>query len=342
MNPRGLLLALLLGFLSLGCTREASVVRRLPEAVRPDAARVVEGNTAFACNLYQRLRGGPGNLFLSPFSISLALAMTYGGARGTTESEMATVLHFPLGQERLHPVFHELLRSVDAGAASSGNRLDVANRLWGQSGHGFLPAYLALTRDQYEAKLDTVDFARHAEPSRALINAWVEEKTRQKIKGLLPPGSLDPNTALVLTNAIYFKGEWLTRFDAGQTRPGAFHVSPTQTVTVPMMRQTAKVAMGYAAGARALELPYAGRNLSMIILLPGLGAIGWLIAGRPLRVVLLGTVSKATGTWLWSWANQGFAPMLPAIAPVRRAAEMAGSWGLWELGEPQFSLRSFG
>lgn len=244
------------------------VIRRLPEPVHVEAAQVVEGNNAFALDLYRQLRSEPGNLFLSPFSISTAFAMTYAGARGATEREMSEVLHFPLDQERLHPVFHELLNSLNTGVGLEGYRLDVANRLWGQTGFGFLPAYLTLTRDLYEAGLETVDFLRETEVARTRINAWVEEKTQQKIKNLIPMGVLSPATVLVLTNAIYFKGQWQSQFDSRLTRDDLFHVSAARTVTVPLMHRKAEVGTARAPGVELLELPYRGRDLSMLILLP--------------------------------------------------------------------------
>lgn len=244
------------------------VVRQLPESVRAEASQVVEGNNKFALDLYRQLSGADGNLFLSPFSISTAFAMTYAGARTTTESEMSAVFHFPLDQDRLHPVFHELLASLNTGIGLDGYRMDVANRLWGQQGFGFLTAYLTLTREQYGAELETMDFAGDADASRQRINAWVEEQTQQKIKDLLPPGSVGSATRLVLTNAIYFKGKWQSQFDPKETRDALFHLSPTETVTVPLMHLNAEMAVGYGKGLSILELPYSGRDLSMLILLP--------------------------------------------------------------------------
>jgi serpin B len=177
------------------------VVRQLPEPVRAEAAEVVAGNTAFALDLYRGVSGQPGNLFLSPFSISTAFAMTYGGARGATESEMSAVLHFPFEQARLHPVFHELLKSLDTGIGLDGYRLDVANRLWGRADYAFLPEYLTLTREQYAAELATVDFAGQPEAARAQINAVEEDAAEDP-----PAAAVQPSSALVLTNAIYFKG----------------------------------------------------------------------------------------------------------------------------------------
>ncbi len=248
------------------------VERQLPEEFRGEASDLVRGNNTFALDLYHRLaKVDDGNLFLSPFSISTAFAMTYGGARGETESEMAAVFRFPLDQDRLHPVFGALLTSLDTGMGFDGYRLNLANRLFGQEGYGFLDAYLALTRDHYAAYLERLDFGADPEGSRRHINTWVEDRTEDRIKDLLPENSITPNTTLVLTNAIYFKGNWAARFDAAKTEDAPFHVAAGNDVTVPIMHQKQTFAVGYAQGVKLLELPYQGRDLSMIVLLPSAG-----------------------------------------------------------------------
>src|SRR5262245_46939518 len=165
---------------------------------------VVHGNNQFAVDLYARLREQPGNLFLSPASISTALAMTYAGARGQTAEQMAGVLHFPAHQEKLHEAFAAIQRGLNDAGAKGGYRLSLANRLWGQRGDHFHADFLAITRDGYGAELAPVDFARQPEEARRSINSWVEARTEARIKDLMPPGVLDNRTRLVLTNAIYF------------------------------------------------------------------------------------------------------------------------------------------
>ena len=241
--------------------------RQLPEGMQAAAATVTDGNNRFALDLYQVLRKNEGNLFYSPFSISTAFAMTYAGARGATEKEMAGALHFTLDQEQLHEAFGALITSLDTGAGFDGYRLNVANRLWGQAGFVLLPEFLEVGRAHYGAELAQLDFASSQNATRT-INSWVEENTAGKIQNLIPPGVLDQYTRLVLTNAIYFKGLWLSQFDEDKTQDRDFHVDPTRTVTVSMMQQSGKFPLGRGEGLRILELAYQTEDLSMLFILP--------------------------------------------------------------------------
>ncbi len=177
-----------------------------------DLKTVVKGNNAFGFDLYQELKAKDGNLFFSPYSISTALAMTYAGAGGQTEKEMAQVLHFSLEQQQLHSSFSKLQSELNAIENKGHIQLSIANSLWAQQGYHFLESFLKLNKEYYGAGLNFVDFAKKTEDARKTINLWVENKTQQKIKDLIKPGSLDPLTRLVLANAIYFKGDWLSQF----------------------------------------------------------------------------------------------------------------------------------
>jgi serpin B len=230
---------------------------------------VAEDGNRFALDLYGRLRAGQSdNLFFSPGSLSTALAMTYAGARGETASQMAKVLHFTLPQEKLHPAFGDLRRYWDVKGEESGYRLSVANRLWGQQGFHFLPGFLAVTREHYGAELAQVDFARGTEPARQRINAWVQEQTHGKIQDLIPPGVLDAMTRLVLTNAIYFKGEWTERFRKELTQVAPFRISARQQTDVPLMYRQDDFRYSAGDGLKALELPYGKGDLAILVLLP--------------------------------------------------------------------------
>jgi serpin B len=238
------------------------------EPAAPTGA-VVQGNNAFALALYAKLREEEkDNLFVSPYSISTALAMTYAGAKGETAAEMAEVLHFTVPQEQLHPAFAALAAKLHGDIKKEGYQLRIANRLWGQAGSHFLPAFLQTTRDCYRAELAQVDFARSTEAVRKTINTWIEEKTEKKIKDLIARGVLSPTTQLVLTNAIYFKGDWQRKFEAKSTRDAPFLLTPQKKVMAPMMRQTGRFAYGVAGEVQVLELPYVGKDLSMLVLLP--------------------------------------------------------------------------
>jgi serpin B len=235
----------------------------------PDVAAVVQGDTQFALELYARLRGREGNLFFSPYSISTALAMTYAGARGETAEQMAKTLHFTLPGEKLHPAMGVLIRQInDTENPKRGYQLSTANALWGQKGFDFREPFLALNRKDYGAALKEVDFARATEQARKEINAWVEKETHDKIKELLKPGVLDPDTLLVLTNAIYFKGKWNSEFKKDLTKDAPFTTAAGGKVNVPLMRQQGDFRYAETPELQALELPYVGKELSMLVLLP--------------------------------------------------------------------------
>lgn len=233
---------------------------------RTDIATVLKGNQLFALDLYAQLRQQKGNLFVSPYSISTAMAMTYVGARGDTAAQIAKVFHFTLSQERLHPAFAALITSQ---YVNYGSQLSTANRLWGQKGDSFLPPFVKTTSDYYRAGLQEVDFARATEESRRTINLWVTQKTQDKIQDLLPEGTITSSTEFVLTNAIYFKANWKMSFDKSLTEEKPFNVTATQQVQVPMMHHKREY-FGYARldKLQVLELPYVGERLSMVILLP--------------------------------------------------------------------------
>jgi serpin B len=251
-----------------------------PDASTADTSDLVLGNTAFALDLYQAVREGQDNLFYSPYSISLALAMTYAGARGETERQMADTLHFSLSQDRLHPAFNGLdlaLASRGEGAEGKdegGFRLNIVNALWGQEGYAFLPDFLDLLAENYGAGLRLVDFEGDAESSRVAINDWVEDQTEGRIEDLIRRGLLNELTRLVLTNAIYFNAAWSEPFEPDQTEDGVFHLPDSGQVTVPMMRHVTSYGYAEGPGFQAVELPYDGRELSMVVLLPAEGRFG--------------------------------------------------------------------
>lgn len=233
-----------------------------------DPTKVVQGNNEFACTLYAKLAAADGNLFFSPYSISNALAMTYGGARGNTAKEMAATLHFGGDQAQFHPAFGELVRRIQSEDKKRKYQLRVANRLWGQKDFGFVPEFLTASRQHYGAGLEELDFIQATEQARQTINAWVEKQTQDKIKELLKPGILDNLTRLVLTNAVYFKAAWIEPFNVASTKPGDFLVDGVKKASVPMMHKSQRTRFLDTGTFAALELPYEQRDLSMIVLLP--------------------------------------------------------------------------
>jgi serpin B len=260
-----------------GVARSAKQRVTSPDVAGPDLAELVDGNSAFAFDLYQILREGRENVFYSPYSISVALAMTYAGAQGETERQMADALRFALSQDRLHPSFNgldlELARRGKGaeGKDEEGFRLNVVNAIWGQEGYPFLPEFLDVLAENYGAGLRVLDFENAPEESRVTINDWVSEQTEDRIEDLIPQGVIDALTRLVLTNAIYFNAAWDNPFEPGLTEDGTFHLPDGGEVSVPVMRQTES--LGYARDERvqAVELPYDGGELSMVILLPDAG-----------------------------------------------------------------------
>jgi serpin B len=254
--------------------QNASQEETTPNEATADLGDLVAGNTAFAFELYQALSTGDENLFFSPYSISLALAMTYAGARSATEEQMAETLHFAaLGQDRLHPAFNALAldlasRGEDPTVKKEDRfQLHVANALWGQDDYGFLPAFLDVMAENYGAGVRTADFIDAPEQAREKINRWVSDETEERIEDLLPLGSITPLTRLVLTNAIYFKATWKYRFDEG-TADDTFTLLDGSQVAVQMMQQIAEFKYVEEKGYQAVELPYVGDKLSMVILLP--------------------------------------------------------------------------
>jgi serine protease inhibitor len=272
---------LLLGGSVAGC--KPSAPDRSAEPTREELAdrflarkQVINDNTGFAVALYHHIRNRKGNLFLSPFSISTALAMTYAGARGNTEREMAEVLHFNLPQADLHPVFAYLQLTLEKAQREDEVQLSVANSLWPRQGLGLQPTFIELMQRDYRTTLTPLDFGQ-PEPARQIINQWVEEKTHDRIKELIAPGVLSQDTVLVLANAIYFKGRWLEPFDPKQTRSAPFHLSATRTVNAPTMHQTGRFGYAPVDEVDLLELRYRGEKVSMVLIVPkavdGLAAV---------------------------------------------------------------------
>ena len=256
--------------LFMACVALATSHGAIAQEASPSSGKiVVSASNHFAIDLYGRLdKEQPGkNLFFSPISISLALTMTAAGARGQTEAEMAKVLHLGDSLSQSHSYYHKLLEQWNAVDEKRPYQLRLANRLWGQRGFPVRREFLDLTRQQYDAEMTLVDFAQ-PEAARREINLWVERQTNDKIKDLIPRNAIDPLTRLVLTNAIYFKGGWLSPFDKRSTTDQDFTVSAKRKTKARLMCQTAHFGYAEEESLQALEMPYQGRDLSMVVLLP--------------------------------------------------------------------------
>jgi len=263
-----------------GCTQSVSadeVKSDKPRDTSPvvsesDANTLVNDNSEFAWELYQVLKEEEGNLFYSPHSISLALAMTYAGARGETANQMAKTMHYLLSQDTLHPAFNDLaLELAKRGEGAQGKdekgfRLNIVNAIWGQKDYEFVSKFLDLLAQNYGAGLRVLDFINDPDASRVKINDWVSDQTEGRIKDLIPEGSITPLTRLVLTNAIYFNAAWASPFEESATVNGLFRLADGTNVTVPMMRNTESYGYLKSGNTLAVELPYDGFELSMVVL----------------------------------------------------------------------------
>ena len=237
-----------------------------------DTTALVQGNSQFAFDVYQSLKDQSGNLFFSPYSLTQALAMTYAGANGKTQQQMAGALHFSLPDNRLHAT----LNALDVGLAAMGDtqndqssfKLSVVNALWGQVGYPFLPDYLDVLSKYYGSGVHTLDFNKAPEVSRQAINAWVSQQTNQRIQDLIAQGVITPDTRMVLTNAIYFKAAWQKAFEKNQTADGPFFISNDSAVQAPMMHQQSMAGYLKENGVQVVELPYTNPDFSMVIIMP--------------------------------------------------------------------------
>jgi len=265
------------------CVRCSGAGETTETVGRLGGAAVVEGNNRFALELYRTLQATDGNLFFSPYSVSTALAMTYAGAKGSTEAQMAQTLCLPtsasmlkkmglpgepMTQEEFAQAFGAIVKAFNTQGEAGQYELKVANALWGQAGYAFLPAFVKRVETDYGGKLREMDFVHAAEQARQTINTWVAKQTNDKIKNLISRGILGPMTRLVLTNAIYFKGNWATQFKEELTRPEPFTLLDGKTVQSPMMNQKETFRYTETETLQILELPYVDEALSMVVLLP--------------------------------------------------------------------------
>ena len=236
---------------------------------------LINGNNEFAFDLYKQIIAEEdGNLFYSPYSISLAFAMLYAGAGGETKEQMADVFHFDLDDEELNAAFNKLaLELAGRGADEETDTfiLNISNALWAQKGFDILPGFLDTLSENYDAGMRLLDFNNEVEAARQIINSWISDQTKGRIDELIAEGDLDPSTLLVLTNAIYFKAEWFAPFIEEKTQDAQFTLLDGSTVTVSMMEQDMSFNCTEGSNYQAIELNYEGHDFSMVILLPGYG-----------------------------------------------------------------------
>lgn len=229
---------------------------------------LVRDNSAFAIDLYKRLCTRTGNISVSPYSISASLAMICAGAQGNTRKQMAEALRFSLEQKSIDPAFGSLRLTLKNLEDNGGVSLIVANSLWPQKGYDILPEYRNLLKTCYGALITSVDYQRQPGQTIETINNWVDETTQGKIKDIVAPDTINATTKLVIANAICFKGKWERKFEADLTKNSPFSISLENSVQAPMMTHTALFNYADLESLQILEMPYVGKELSMIVLLP--------------------------------------------------------------------------
>lgn len=241
-----------------------------PSSQQENVQEIAQQNNLFAFDLYQKIASEKdGNIFFSPFSISTALAMTYAGADGATATEMAQTMRFKNGAN-FHADFGKYLNQLNKNA--NGNiELRIANKIWGEKQFAFKNSFLNLLKSDYNSPLKPMDFKNKPEESRLTINHWVEEKTENRIKDLLPQGSVHTDTRLVITNAIYFKGDWMYQFDKKQTKDKKFYLDNGDVKKVPFMHLKGAFSYGQTTNYQMIKLPYKGAKQSMVVVLPAEG-----------------------------------------------------------------------
>ncbi|XP_068438287.1 leukocyte elastase inhibitor-like [Clinocottus analis] len=229
-----------------------------------------KANTTFSLALLKKFgdEDKTANVFYSSFSISSALSMVMLGAGGNTATQISECLKTQDCLDDVHVSFAQLLSKLNK--ADAPYALSVANRLYGEQSYKFVEDYLEKTKKHYSAELQSVDFVSSSEAARLNINTWVHEQTQGKIKDLLAEGVVDSITRLVLVNAIYFKGNWNKQFKEKDTRDAQFRLNKNETKSVKMMHQKSKFPLTYIpeASCEILEMPYQGKELSMLIFLP--------------------------------------------------------------------------
>jgi serpin B len=244
-----------------------------------DLKQLPQDNATFAIRLYGRLAGEKGNLFFSPLGISQAMAMTYVGAGGQTKAEMREALNVPLGrdkQDKLLPwdvddlaaAYKHLNARLRSERRARGRfQIQIDNALWGPKGAKFKKPFAGMVTGQFGCKLQSLNFAQ---PERAAktINDWIAQHTLDKTTDLVPADSLNKDTGLVLTNAIYFRAAWLRPFQADGTKKADFHLDAQKSVQADMMAQTAVFKYAQVDGVSVLELPYVDKDTAMVVLLP--------------------------------------------------------------------------
>lgn len=263
-----MLRAIALALLAAGCAPTAQPGSEPPMSeARPAATEAVaQGGNRFSIDLYRQLGGESGNLLISPISLYGAFGPVTAGAQGETRDAIVRALRLPTGDASLHPALGGLLRDLER--SEDGTTLAIANALWVQQGFTFNPGFAATARNDYRAAAELVDFQRAPDAAVARINGWVSERTATRIPMLISRDAINDATRLVVTNAVYFLGDWATPFNASNTADQPFYLIGAGTRSVPLMAQRGRFRYFETNDLQAIDLPYRNERLSMTVLLP--------------------------------------------------------------------------
>ncbi|MBI5533613.1 MAG: serpin family protein [Deltaproteobacteria bacterium] len=310
-------------------------------------AELITGNNAFAFDLFHKLATPGANHVSSPLSVSVALGMTWAGARTTTESQMATALHFTLPQSSLHTAMNKLLLELASrntapkdAASDKVLRLDLVNAAWAQRGYEFVPAYLDTIAVEYGAGINLLNFTADPKGATDAINGWVASKTQDKIQELIPYDSITGATRLVLTNTLYFFGNWSAPFEKSATADATFH-AVSSDVTASMMNRTIQTRYAEGDGWQMAELPYQGNQVAMAIVLPaegrfdeiqGLLSASWLLAADAGATST--SVDLSIPKFRFTWGTQSLVQPLQALGMVDAFLPSADFFAMKELSSP--------
>ena len=231
---------------------------------------LVDSNNAFAFKLYNEVEKKDSNILFSPYNVSLALAMTYNGARNVTAQEMCNVLNFSLEKESFNKNFKSLNDKIDSLGKKNGFDLNLSNSIWIETGFKPLKSFSDIIYSQYQAEINLVDYINEIERSKAVkkINEWVERKTKDRVKDLLNDGAVNYQTRLVLISTIYFKSNWAIIFDRSKTKHEDFYLSASKKEMVDYMNITSQYKYYNDSLLQVIEIPYSGDKVSMLIFLP--------------------------------------------------------------------------
>jgi len=284
MQKTPALLSIFLALLFIGCNNSKIVNSKivnskivnskikLEKKLKPLSAieKLAKNNNDFAFNMFEKLQeDNHTNILFSPYSISQALVVTYAGAKAKTKSQIATALHFNDNEQQLHKIFSKLnsnltYKNIDYS-------LDIANSLWLEKDYKLLDRYSNTIKEKYGFQLIPLDYVNEPEKSRQIINSWVQNKTHNKIIDMLSSDNIKRTTKLVIINAIYFNGKWILDFKKRMTRNEPFILENNTSIKIPIMNQLNNFAYKEGESFQAIELPYKGGKLSMLVVLPKQG-----------------------------------------------------------------------